>query len=140
MFFYARASTPYNARSYGTAGFTATPSSLAARRTKYGSRKKDKVRLALCQQVVRLLGWPRGCRDHFHGAHDDVWMSLLDRLRKRNLRERCENGCYRVIVSPICVSIPGISRPDRNLLCCPVSPRADFESGRPRASSAHRLT
>ena len=37
--FYMRASTPGHARSYCTAGLTATPSSLAARKTKCGSRK-----------------------------------------------------------------------------------------------------
>ena len=43
--FYARAtrSTPYHARLYCTAGFIVTPSSLAARRTKCGSRKNSRA-------------------------------------------------------------------------------------------------
>jgi hypothetical protein len=39
-----RASTPGHARLYCTAGFTATPSSLAARKTNCGSRKSSRAR------------------------------------------------------------------------------------------------
>ena len=46
------------------------------------AREQDEVRLAFSHQVIRLLR--RG--DHSHGAHDDVRMRLLDRLRERNLR------------------------------------------------------
>ena len=43
--------------------------------------EQDEVRLAFSHDVIRLLRR----RDHSHGAHDDVRMRLLDRLRKRNL-------------------------------------------------------
>ena len=48
---------------------------------------------------VRLL---RG-HDHSYGTHDNVWMHLLDRLYKRNLRGWREKGmvsCYRA--GPCC--------------------------------------
>ena len=38
--------------------------------------------------------------------------------------EESENGCYHVIVSPVCVSPYLVPRPDRNLLSHPVSPGA----------------
>ena len=54
------------------------------------AREQDGVRLALRQDVVRLLRR----RDHSHGAHDNVRVRLLDRLRERDLRERCENASF----------------------------------------------
>jgi len=43
--------------------------------------EKDDVRLALCQDVVRL-SWRR---DHADRTHCNIGVCLLDRLRKRNL-------------------------------------------------------
>ena len=41
--------------------------------------------------------------------------------------EESENGCYHVIMSPICISPYLVPRPDRNPLNCPVSPGADID-------------
>ena len=68
------------------------------------AREQDEVRLAFSHQVIRLLR--RG--DHSYGAHDDIRMRLLDRLREWNLRGKRERmlSCYRV--TDLRLLIPGI--------------------------------
>ena len=90
------------------------------------AREQDEVRLALRQDVVRLLRR----RDHSHGAHDNVRVCLLDRLRERNLQERHENVSLSYYLLPP-VGIPTapylVPRHDGNLLRGPVPPGAHVD-------------
>lgn len=99
------------------------------------AREQDDVRLALRQQVVRLLG----CRDHSHDAHSNVRMCLLDRLRKRNLDVKKKWEFYHAtnFLYPFEICVPGIPA-RRKSSALPSFLQSSRRSGQRQASSARR--
>ena len=127
-FFYARVSTICHAPSYCTADFTTTPSSLAARRTKSGWRKSS--RASRTRSALPSATRSFGCCDVVIIPTVYMMMSGCGASLIASANGTCEeneNGCYHVIVSPICVSPYLVPRPDRSPLSYPVSPGADID-------------